>query len=178
MVDYSYRLRRGGGAHYWNARNGLCAFAFKPGSQVSGGGGSGQAWDVGTPDRRLTAGEALGLRRAAAFPLAARIEGVNGKMVAGTYEFRASDDATPSDGVGDCCWTARRRISSRSRKVLRYGRSPNGWRQSTWRTSRPFWHLRLHRKLLGDWAAATRQSMNLEGYLFPDTYRIPGEGTE
>src|SRR3569833_3525318 len=29
-------------------------------------------------------------RRAAGFPLAARIEGLQGKMVAGTYEFRAS----------------------------------------------------------------------------------------
>jgi len=113
------------------------------------------------------------LRRAAGFPLAARIEGVNGKMVAGTYELRAS--MTPRA----MAWAI-----ALGRTAQDFVTIPEGF------TVRQIAKRLAARHMADDHAflslattqgnsfqiGRVRAPKNLEGYLFPDTYRIP-EGT-
>jgi len=113
------------------------------------------------------------LRRAAGFPLAARIEGVNGKMVAGTYEFRAS--MTPRA----MAWAI-----ALGRTAQDFVTIPEGF------TVRQIAKRLAARHMVDEHVFLTLATTegdsfqigqmgapkNLEGYLFPDTYRIP-EGT-
>lgn len=130
----------------------------------------------GMSDRRI--GQLLEqrhvIRHAAAFPIAARIEGVNGKMVAGTYELTAS--MTPRA----IAWKI-----ALGRTAEDFVTIPEGF------TVRQIAKRLAARQMVDEHAflvlATTKGNTfrvgsvaapkDLEGYLFPDTYRIPA-GTD
>ena len=113
------------------------------------------------------------IRRAAGFPFAARIEGLNGKMVAGTYEFN------PSMTPRAMAWAI-----ALGRTAQDFVTIPEGFtvRQIAKRLAAKHMadeHSFLAMALTQGTSfrlGANAAPRNLEGYLFPDTYRIP-QGT-
>lgn len=127
----------------------------------------------GATDRRI--GEILEndglIRRALGFLLAARIEGVNGKMVAGTYEFSPSMTPRAMAVAIALGRTADDELTIPEGYTVRQIGERLAEKQMA--DERVFLSLALTQGRTFTVNGFTPPSVDLEGYLFPDTYTIP-----